>query len=134
MTRTVLFVCVGNAGRSQMAEAIFNKLKPNGFQAISAGTKPAKEVNPLVIQALSEIGIDASNNRPKPISPQMIADAEKIITMGCEAAEFCPARFLPKIEDWKIEDPMGKSLDGIRSIRDAIRERVERLLQELESN
>ena len=133
MTRTVLFVCVGNSGRSQMAEAIFNKLKPSGFQAISAGTRPAREVNPLVIQVLSEIGIDASNNRPKPISPQMIADAEKIITMGCEAAEFCPARFLPKIEDWKIEDPMGKSLDGIRSIRDAIRERVERLLQELES-
>jgi len=133
LTRTVLFVCVGNAGRSQMAEAIFNKLKPSGFQAISAGTRPAREVNPLVIQVLSEIGIDASNNRPKPISSQMIADAEKIITMGCEAAEFCPARFLPKIEDWKIEDPMGKSLDGIRSIRDAIRERVERLLQELES-
>lgn len=133
MTRTVLFVCVGNAGRSQMAEAIFNKLKPSGFQAISAGTRPAREVNLLVIQALSEIGIDASTNRPKPISPQMIADAEKIITMGCEAAEFCPARFLPKIEDWKIEDPMGKSLDRIRSIRDAIRERVERLLQELES-
>jgi len=133
LTRTVLFVCVGNSGRSQMAEAIFNKLKPSGFQAISAGTRPAREVNPLVIQVLSEIGIDASNNRPKPISPQMIADAEKIITMGCEAAEFCPARFLPKIEDWKIEDPMGKSLDGIRSIRDAIRERVERLLQELES-
>jgi len=133
LTRTVLFVCVGNAGRSQMAEAIFNKLKPSGFQAISAGTRPAREVNLLVIQALSEIGIDASTNRPKPISPQMIADAEKIITMGCEAAEFCPARFLPKIEDWKIEDPMGKSLDRIRSIRDAIRERVERLLQELES-
>ena len=134
MTRTVLFVCVGNAGRSQMAEAIFNKLKPNGFQAISAGTRPASEVNPLVIRALSEIGIDASKNRPKPISPQMIANAEKIITMGCEAAEFCPARFLPKVEDWKIEDPVGKSLDGIRSIRDAIRERVERLLEELQSN
>ena len=133
MTRTVLFVCVGNAGRSQMAEAIFNKLKSSEFQAISAGTRPAKEVNPLVIQALSEIGIDASKNRPKPISPQMVADAEKIITMGCEAGEFCPARFLPKIDDWKIEDPVGKSLDGIRSIRDAIRERVERLLQELQS-
>jgi protein-tyrosine-phosphatase len=116
-----------------MAEAIFNKLKPSGFQAVSAGTKPAREVNPLVIQALSEIGIDASKNRPKPISPQMIADAEKIITMGCEAGEFCPARFLPKVEDWKIEDPMGKSLDGIRLIRDAIHERVERLLEELQS-
>ena len=133
MTRTVFFVCVGNAGRSQMAEAIFNKLRPSGFQAISAGTRPAKEVNPLVIQALGEIGIDASKNRPKPISPQVIADAEKIITMGCEAAEFCPARFLPKVEDWKIEDPVGKSLEGIRSIREAIRERVEKLLQELES-
>lgn len=133
MTRTVLFVCVGNAGRSQMVEAIFNKLKQSGFQAVSAGTRPAREVNPLVIQALGEIGIDASNNRPKPISLQMIADAEKIITMGCEAADFCPARFLPKVEDWKIEDPKGKSLDGIRSIRDAIRERVETLLQELES-
>lgn len=133
MTRTVLFVCVGNAGRSQMAEAIFNKLKPSGFQGVSAGTRPAREVNPLVIQALSEIGIDASKNRPKPILPEMIANAEKIITMGCDAGEFCPARFLPKIEDWKIEDPMGKSLDGIRSIRDAIRERVERLLQELQS-
>jgi protein-tyrosine-phosphatase len=116
-----------------MAEAIFNKLKPSGFQGVSAGTRPAREVNPLVIQALSEIGIDASKNRPKPILPEMIANAEKIITMGCDAGEFCPARFLPKIEDWKIEDPMGKSLDGIRSIRDAIRERVERLLQELQS-
>jgi protein-tyrosine-phosphatase len=116
-----------------MAEAIFNKLKPSGFQAVSAGTRPASEVNPLVIQALGEIGIDASNNRPKPISPGMIADAERIIAMGCEAADFCPARFLPKVEDWKIEDPMGKSIDGIRLIRDAIRERVETLLQELES-
>ena len=134
MTRTILFVCVGNAGRSQMAEAIFNKLKPRGFQAISAGTKPAKEVNPLVVQALSEIGIDASGNRPKSISPDMIAEAERIITMGCEAADFCPARFLPKVEDWEIEDPKGKSLDGIRSIRDAIRKCVEALLRELESS
>jgi protein-tyrosine-phosphatase len=64
----------------------------------------------------------------------MVGDAEKIITMGCEAKEFCPARFLPKVEDWKIEDPMGKSLDGIRSIRGAIYERVERLLEALQSN
>ncbi len=133
MTRTVLFVCVGNAGRSQMAEAIFNKLKPDGFQAISAGTKPASEVNPLVVQALREIGIDASNSKPKLVSTEMITKAEKIITMGCEGSDFCPAKFLPKIKDWGIEDPKGKTLGEIRSIRDTIHERVVELLQELQS-
>jgi len=131
LTRTILFVCVGNAGRSQMAEAIFNKLKPTGFLAISAGTRPAKEINPLVVQALSEIGIDASRSRPKPISQEMVAEAERIITMGCEAEEFCPAKLLPKVEDWKIEDPKGRSLEEIRSIRDSIRQHVEVLLEEL---
>lgn len=133
MTRTILFVCVGNAGRSQMAEAIFNNLRPSGFRAISAGTKPANEVSPLVVEVLKEIGIDASSSRPKPISADMVANADKIITMGCDASDFCPAKFLPKVEDWKIEDPKGKSLDGIRSIRDTIRERVETLVRELQS-
>lgn len=133
MTRTILFVCVGNAGRSQMAEAIFNKLSPSDLRATSAGTKPANEVNPLVVEALREIGIDARASRPKSISPDMVADAERIITMGCDASGFCPAKFLPKVEDWKIEDPKGKSLDGIRSIRDSIRERVEALVRELRS-
>ena len=134
MTRTVLFVCIGNAGRSQMAEAIFNKLASNDFLAISAGTKPASEVNPLVIQALSEIEIDASGSKPKPITQDMVAKADRIITMGCEASDFCPAKFLPKVEAWNIEDPKGKSLDGIRSIRDTIREHVEALLREMRSS
>jgi arsenate reductase len=116
-----------------MAEAIFNKVAPSGFRAVSAGTKPAKEVNPLVLQALREIGIDTRSMKPKPVSPEMTAEAERIITMGCDAAEFCPARFLPKVEDWNIEDPKGKSLDGIRSIRDTIHKRVEALLQELQA-
>ena len=133
MTRAVLFVCVGNAGRSQMAEAIFNKLSPSGFRAISAGTKPANEVSPLVVEALREIGIDASASRPKSISPDMVANAERIITMGCDASGFCPAKFLPKVEDWEIEDPKGKSLDGIRLIRDTIHERVKALVRELQS-
>lgn len=134
MTRTVLFVCVGNAGRSQMAEAIFNKLKPNGFRAISAGTKPDREVNPLVIQVLREIGIDASNSKPKPLTQEMIPEAGRIITMGCEANDFCPARFLPKVEDWRIEDPKGKTLDQLRTIRDTIHERVRGLLRQLQSS
>jgi len=130
LTRTILFVCVGNSGRSQMAEAIFNKLKPDGFRAMSAGTKPAKEMNTLVLQVLREIGIDASDARPKPISTEMIAEAEKIITMGCEASDFCPARFLSRVEDWHIEDPKGKTLDQMRSIRDTIDEHVRELLQQ----
>jgi len=133
LTKTVLFVCVANAGRSQMAEAIFNKLAPSGFRAISAGTMPANEVNPLVVEALREIGIDASASRPKAISPDMVANAERIITMGCDASGFCPAKFLPKVKDWKIEDPKGKSLDRIRFIRDSIHERVKALVLELQS-
>ena len=115
-----------------MAEAIFNKLKPDAFRAISAGTRPAKEVNPLVVQVLSEIGIDASDARPKPISTEMIAEAEKVITMGCEASSFCPARFLARVEDWHIEDPKGKTLDEMRLIRDTIQEHVRELLRRLQ--
>jgi protein-tyrosine-phosphatase len=115
-----------------MAEAIFNKLKPDGFRAMSAGTKPAKEMNTLVLQVLREIGIDASDARPKPISTEMIAEAEKIITMGCEASDFCPARFLSRVENWHIEDPKGKTLDQMRSIRDTIDEHVRELLQQLQ--
>jgi protein-tyrosine-phosphatase len=115
-----------------MAEAIFNKLKPDGSRAISAGTKPAKEVNPLVVRVLGEIGINASNARPKPVSSEMIAEAEKTITMGCEASDFCPARFLSRVEDWHIEDPKGRTLDEMRSIRDTIQEHVRELLQQLQ--
>jgi len=114
-----------------MAEAIFNNLRPTGFRAISAGTQPAREVSPLVIDALEEIGIDAKGAKPKSITAEMLVSAEKIVTMGCEASGFCPAKFLPKVEDWGIEDPRGKSLDQIRSIRDKIRERVRDLIHQL---
>jgi len=114
-----------------MAESIFNQMKPPGFRAISAGTKPAKQVNPLVVEVLREIKIEASGNKPKQITPEMVAEADRIITMGCEASGFCPAKFLSKVEDWHIEDPEGKSLSEVRSIRDAIRQRVQALIQDL---
>jgi protein-tyrosine-phosphatase len=131
LNKTILFVCVANAGRSQMAESIFNQMNLAGFRAISAGTNPAKEINPLVVGALREIGIDASASKPKQITPEMVAEADRIITMGCEASGFCPAKFLPKIEDWHIGDPEGKSLSEIRSIRDTIRWRVQKLVRDL---
>jgi arsenate reductase len=115
-----------------MAEALFNNLKPNGFQAISAGTKPARDVGPLVVQVLPEIGIDAGGASPKPISPEMMARAERIITMGCEASDFCPARFLSRVEKWNIEDAKGKTLGEIRSIRYTIHEHVRELLRQLQ--
>jgi arsenate reductase len=117
-----------------MAESIFNQLNPSGFRAMSAGTKPAKEVNPLVMEVLGEIGIDVSANRPKQITPEMVAKADRIITMGCEASGFCPAKFLPKVEDWHIDDPEGKSLTEVRSIRDVIRRRVQTLVQDLQQH
>jgi len=116
-----------------MAEAIFNKLAPDGFRAISGGTRPAKSMNPLVTEALRQIGVDTSGMKPKPLSQEMIAEAERIITMGCDAADFCPAKFLPKVDDWKIEDPKGKSLEQIISIRETIRGHVEALIRELRS-
>jgi len=132
LNKTILFVCVANAGRSQMAESIFNQMKPPGYRAISAGTNPAKEVNPLVVKVLREIGIDASANKPKQITPETVAQADRIITMGCEASGFCPAKFLPKIEDWQVEDPSDKPLEEIRSIRDAIHQRVQTLIQDIQ--
>jgi arsenate reductase len=115
-----------------MAEAIFNNLKPGGFQAISAGTKPAKEVNPLVVQVLREMRIDTSGASPKPISPEMMARAERIITMGCEASDSCPARFFSRADKWNIEDAKGKTLGEIRPIRDTIHEHVRELLRQLQ--
>jgi protein-tyrosine-phosphatase len=114
-----------------MAESIFSQLNPNGFRAMSAGTKPAKEVNPLVVEVLREIGINVSANKPKQITPEMVAEADRIITMGCEPSGFCPAKFLPKVEDWQVEDPSDKPLDKIRSIRDTIRQRVQILVRDL---
>lgn len=122
--KKILFVCVENAGRSQMAEAFFKKYLPSGFQPISAGTKPALRVNPIVIQAMKEVGIDIEANSPQNISQQMIDEVEITVNMGCMDKESCPALFLNDVEDWQIQDPKGKSIEGVREIRDQIEQKV----------
>lgn len=130
--KTVLFVCVHNSGRSQMAEAFFNKLAGGGALAVSAGTRPANEVNPVVVEAMREAGINITGNKPKMLTLEMVEKAEKMITMGCgaEAGEVCPASFI-ETEDWALEDPQGKPLEQVRKIRDEIKERVKKLVTEM---
>ena len=120
-----LFVCVHNAGRSQMAEAF---AKRRGMRAASAGTVPATTVNPTVVQAMKEKGIDLSSSTPKLLTPDMIDQAALVVTMGCSVEEVCPRPMLAsmqkKLVDWKIEDPKGKTLEEVRKIRDEVERKV----------
>jgi len=125
--KTVLFVCVGNSGRSQMAEGFFNHLANGKARAISAGTKPASAVDPKTIEVMREVGIDISAARPKALIMEMLDQASRVVTMGCGAEGVCPASFV-ETEDWQLEDPKGKPIDDVRRIRDDIRARVVRLL------
>jgi arsenate reductase len=130
--KTILFVCVHNSGRSQMAEAFFNQMAKGKAQAYSAGTQPADTVNPLVIEAMREVGIDISSNKPKMLTIELIEKAEKMITMGCgaEAGAVCPASFI-ETEDWALEDPKDKSLERVRKIRDDVKARVTKLTDDI---
>jgi protein-tyrosine-phosphatase len=132
--KKILFVCVENAGRSQMAEAFFRKYMPKGFEAISAGTKPSTQINPIVLQAMKEIGIYIENQTPKHISQQIISESEKAINMGCIDKESCPALFMKDILDWQIPDPKGKSIEEVRKIRDQIKTKVMILIKSLDGN
>jgi protein-tyrosine-phosphatase len=120
-----LFVCVHNAGRSQMAEAF---AKRRGLRAASAGTVPATSVNPTVVTAMKEKGIDISSNTPKLLTPEMIDQATLVFTMGCSVEEVCPRPMLAKMQkklvDWNIEDPKGKTVEQVREIRDEIERKV----------
>lgn len=126
--KNVLFVCVHNSGRSQMAEAFAKKLGKGKLRAESAGTMPGSKVNPIVVQAMKELGIDISKARPRLLTEEMIKKADKVFTMGCSVEEACPAVFV-QAEDWALEDPSGKSLDEVRKIRDQVRLRVEALIK-----
>jgi arsenate reductase len=131
-TTTVLFVCVHNSGRSQMAEALFNQLAGGRARAISAGTDPVDAVDATVVEAMREVGIDISGNRPRALTLEMIEQAHKVVTMGCGVEGVCPATFV-ETEDWELEDPRGKPLEKVREIRDQIRSRVADLVWGLES-
>jgi len=130
--KKVLFVCVENAGRSQMAEAFAKVYGEGKIEAISAGTMPAKGVNPAVVQVMQEKGINLSANGPKLITNQMVQEADIIIVMGCSAEGFCPAPLLNKVVDWGIEDPKGKPIEKAREIRDEIERKVRTLIEEID--
>ena len=126
----VLFVCIGNSGRSQMAEGYFNYLARGKAVAISAGTRPASHVDPTVIALMLESGIDISHKQPKQLVPEMMDDVDRIITMGCGVGEVCPSSFITT-EDWELDDPKGKPVKYVRQIRDAIISNVAALIEEL---
>ena len=132
--KVVLFVCVENAGRSQMAEGFFRKYAPKGFQAASAGTRPAGEINPLAVQAMKEAGIDITGQKSKVITEDMIRGSVKAINMGCMDRAECPVLFLNDPVDWGIEDPKGKPMEKVRLIRDDIERRVKELVRDLENS
>ncbi|HEX2407025.1 MAG TPA: arsenate reductase ArsC [Nitrososphaeraceae archaeon] len=129
--KTVLFVCVQNAGRSQIAEGFFKKYAPKGFKVQSAGTKPVSQINPIVVEAMREVGIDISKQKSKEITEEMMRSSDPIVNMGCMDKNFCPTLFLPKVIDWNLEDPKGKSIEKVREIRDEIEKRVKELVAEI---
>jgi len=125
----VLFVCVHNAGRSQMAAALLERHAEGRVQVTSAGSEPADRLNPAVIEAMKEAGIDISAERPKRLEDGMVRESDVVITMGCGDA--CPIYPGKRYEDWDLEDPAGKDLNTVRRIRDEIRERVAALVESL---
>ena len=128
--KTILFVCVENAGRSQMAEGFFKKYAPNGFKTLSAGTKPVSQINPIVVQAMKEVGIDISKQKSKELIDEMVRESDTVINMGC-MDNFCPTIWLPKVIEWGMEDPKGQSIEKVREIRDEIEQRVKKLVAEI---
>jgi protein-tyrosine-phosphatase len=131
--KSVLFVCVQNAGRSQIAEGFFKKYAPKEYEAISAGTMPVSEINPFAVQVMSEVGIDISTQKSKEITEDMIRNSSKIVNMGCMDKQSCPTFFLQNLIDWNIEDPKDKPIEIVRQIRDEIEQRVKELLANIKN-
>lgn len=125
----VLFLCVQNAGRSQMAAGWLSHLAGDGVEVMSGGSEPATEINPVAVDAMAEVGIDIANHFPKPWTDETLGAADVVITMGCGDA--CPVIPGKRYLDWELEDPAGKGLDDVRPIRDDIEQRVRNLMAEL---
>ena len=124
----ILFVCVHNSGRSQMAEAFAKRMARNAVDVASAGTVPGGEMNPTVVAAMAERGIDISEARPKLIQQAMVDAADLVFTMGCAIDESCPAEFTPS-EDWGLDDAAGQPIEVVRRIRDEVEAKVRALLE-----
>ena len=125
----VLFVCVHNAGRSQMAAGFMNSLGAGRVEVLSAGSAPKDSINPIAVEAMQEVGIDISNNVPKVLTPEAVQESDAVITIGCgDACPFYPGK---RYEDWVLDDPAGQGIESVRVIRDDIKKRVEQLLSEL---
>jgi arsenate reductase len=125
----VLFVCVHNAGRSQMAAGLLDKLAAGRVHVRSAGSDPADQLNPNVVAAMAEVGVDLEREFPKPLTDEVVRAADAVITMGCGDA--CPIYPGKRYEDWELEDPAGKDLETVRRIRDEIADRVAVLIGEV---
>ena len=130
-TPTVLFVCVHNAGRSQMAAGFMRELSRGSVRVLSGGSEPADSINPVAVEAMAEDGIDIADAVPSILDVEDVREADYVITMGCGDA--CPVFPGKRYEDWELEDPAGKDLDTVRRVRDDIKSRVETLLTEIET-
>lgn len=127
--KTILFVCVHNAGRSQMAAGFMQHLGAGRVQVLSAGSEPKDSINPVAVQAMAEVGIDIATNTPKILTDEAVIAADVVITMGCgDTCKFYPGK---RYEDWQLDDPVGQSIETVRKIRDEIKNRVVKLLSEL---
>ncbi len=126
---TVLFVCVHNAGRSQMAAGFMRELGQGRVEVLSAGSAPKDSINPVAVAAMAEVGIDIANNTPKVLTPEAVQESDAVITMGC--GDVCPVYPGKSYEDWVLDDPAGQGIEPVRVIRDEIKIRVEKLLSEL---
>ncbi|MEX2681733.1 MAG: arsenate reductase ArsC [Candidatus Sigynarchaeota archaeon] len=130
---SIIFACVGNSSRSQMAEAFARKYFPPGTPIVSAGTKPAAKIDPTTVAAMAEIGIDISGQKPKLLTTKMLAGATHFISMGCGVLDSCPFPLAKGliVEDWGFEDTKGKDIDFIRKVRDEIERRVKAFAKSL---